>query len=118
MAEAVDPRLREEFPVKEASEVLQIGLLCAQASVALRPSMDEVIQLLTNRQCEIPIPNQPPFLSANVLESTSSMKSYNMNSLESYAATKIEASYTSESSSIDSSDGLSKSCRSKSERNF
>ncbi|KAG2714596.1 hypothetical protein I3760_03G034700 [Carya illinoinensis] len=118
LAEAVDPRLREEFPVKEASEVLQIGLLCAQASVALRPSMDEVIQLLTNRQCEIPIPNQPPFLSANVLESTSSMKSYNMNSLESYAATKIEASYTSESSSIDSSDGLSKSCRSKSERNF
>ncbi|KAF5479636.1 hypothetical protein F2P56_000443 [Juglans regia] len=118
LAEAVDPRLRDKFPVKEALDVLQIGLLCAQASVALRPSMEEVIQLLTNGQCEIPIPNQPPFLSTNVLESTSSMKSYNMNSLESHSATKIEASYTSESSSNDSSDGLSKSCRSKSERNF
>lgn len=118
MAEAVDPCLRDKFPVKEASVVLQIGLLCAQASASLRPSMDEIIQLLTNRQCEIPIPNQPPFLSANVLESTSSMKSYNTNCLESYAVTKIEASYTSESSSIDSSDGISKSCRSKFEQNF
>lgn len=90
--------------------MLQIGLLCTQASAALRPSMDEIIQLLTDKDCEIPIPKQPPFLSANVLEPSSSIKSYSMNSLGSMnAARKTEASYSStESSSRDSSDVLSR----------
>lgn len=110
LAEAADPCLRAKFPEKEVSDVLQIGLLCTQASVALRPSMDEIIQLLTDKDCEIPIPKQPPFLSANVLEPSSSIKSYSMNSLGSNAARKTEASYTStESSSMDSSDVLSRS---------
>lgn len=110
LTEAADPCLRDKFPEKEVSDVLQIGLLCTQASVALRPSMDEIIQLLTDKDCEIPIPKQPPFLSANVLEPSSSIKSYSMNSLGSNAARKTEASYTStESSSMDSSDVLSRS---------
>lgn len=88
--------------------MLQIGLLCTQASVALRPSMDEIVQMLTNRDCEIPIPNKPPFLSANVLETASCNKSYSINSLVLNAVTKMEASYTSGSSSMDSSDGLSR----------
>lgn len=95
LAEAVDPFLREKFPAKEASHVLQIGLLCTQASVALRPSMDEIVQMLTNRDCEIPIPTKPPFLSANVLETASCNKSYSINSLVLNAVTKMEASYTS-----------------------
>ena len=71
--------------------------------------MDDIVQLLNNKDGEIPIPKQPPFLSANVLEPSSSIKSYSMNSLGSNALRKTEASYTStESSSMDSSDGLSK----------
>ncbi|KAK7839901.1 cysteine-rich receptor-like protein kinase 42 [Quercus suber] len=109
LVEAVDPCLRDKFPGKEASDVLQIGLLCTQASVALRPSMEEVVQMLTSKDCEIPIPKQPPFLSTNALGSDSSLKSYSMDSVVLNAARKLEASYTStESSSRDSSDVISR----------
>ncbi|KAK9272313.1 hypothetical protein L1049_002684 [Liquidambar formosana] len=110
LPECVDLYLKDDFRAIEASKVLQIGLLCTQASVALRPSMAEVVQMLTHKDCEIPIPNQPPFLNASVLEPASSTKSYSINSLVSNAATKIEASCTStEFSSMQSSEGPSKS---------
>lgn len=106
LAESVDPCLKDDFPIKEASNVLQIGLLCTQASAALRPSMDEVVQMLTHRDCEIPSPNQPPFLSARRNDPASSGRSYSINSLISSALTKIDASSTStESSSVQSSTG-------------
>lgn len=104
LAESVDPRLKDDFPIREASNVLQIGLLCTQASAALRPSMDEVVQMLTRRDCEIPSPNQPPFLSNRMNDTTSSARSSSINSLISSALTKIDASSTStESSSVQSS---------------
>ncbi|KAL9256490.1 Cysteine-rich receptor-like protein [Drosera capensis] len=46
--EAVDPRLSNEFSEVEAERVLQIGLLCVQASASLRPSMAQVVQMLTD----------------------------------------------------------------------
>uniref|UniRef100_A0A5B7CDR2 Putative cysteine-rich receptor-like protein kinase 42 n=1 Tax=Davidia involucrata TaxID=16924 RepID=A0A5B7CDR2_DAVIN len=108
--ECVDPCLRNDFPAKEASEVLQIGLLCTQASVAFRPSMDEVIQMLTNKDCEIPEPNQPPFLNASLLEPGRSTGSYSVNRLVSSAMAKLEISDTSTgSSSMLSSDQPSRS---------
>lgn len=100
MVDAVDPCLRDhEFPAKEASNVLQIGLLCTQASVALRPSMAEVVTMLkANKERDIPIPNQPPFLNSTTLEQASSR------SFVSNALTKVETTYTSsESSSTPSS---------------
>ncbi|GMY13329.1 cysteine-rich receptor-like protein kinase 42 isoform X2 [Fagus crenata] len=110
LAEVVDPCLRDKFPEKEASDVLRIGLFCTQASAALRPSMEEVVQMLTIKDCEIPIPKQPPFLSANVLEPGSSIKSCSMDSLVLNAARKLEMSSSStESSSMDSSDRVSRS---------
>ncbi|KAJ7970809.1 Cysteine-rich receptor-kinase-like protein [Quillaja saponaria] len=107
LAEAVDPCLRDDFPEPEASNVLQIGLLCTQASAALRPSMAEVAYMLSNENFEIPKPNQPPFLSARVLESDSSTQSYSTNSFVSNALKKIGVSSTpTESSSMHSSDEL------------
>ncbi|EXB90356.1 Cysteine-rich receptor-like protein kinase 42 [Morus notabilis] len=67
VVESVDPALKDDFPAEEASNVLQIGLLCTQASVALRPSMSEVVQMLSDREHEIPLPMQPPFLNASIL---------------------------------------------------
>ncbi|PON84234.1 Serine/threonine protein kinase [Trema orientale] len=105
LAEAIDPCLKNEFPAKDVAKVLQIGLLCTQASVALRPSMDVVVSMLTNKEKEIPIPNQPPFLNASVLDPASSTRSYSTQSLVSNALTKVEASYSSsEMSSSNSSD--------------
>ncbi|KAK8653291.1 hypothetical protein V6N13_127299 [Hibiscus sabdariffa] len=111
LAEVVDACIRDEISVKVAPNyVLQVGLLCTQASVALRPSMAEVVEMLTDKDCEIPVPNQPPFLNANVKEQESSTKSYNSSdSFISNAARKIQGSGTlSESSRTGSSDEASK----------
>ncbi|KAF2315897.1 hypothetical protein GH714_040692 [Hevea brasiliensis] len=72
VALAIDPRLTDRHPGKDAENVLQIGLLCTQASASLRPSMAEVVQMLTNREYEIPSPKQPPFLNASVLSADDS----------------------------------------------
>ncbi|KAA8548130.1 hypothetical protein F0562_004609 [Nyssa sinensis] len=110
MAECVDPGLKNDFPVTEASKVLQIGLLCTQASVGLRPSMDEVVQMLTNKDYEIPLPNQPPFLNASLLESDRSSGSNSINSLVTNVMARLQASDTSTgSSSMQSSDQQSRS---------
>ncbi|GER29501.1 cysteine-rich receptor-like protein kinase 42 [Striga asiatica] len=111
LPEAVDPSLKGEFPAMEASKALKIGLLCAQASVTERPSMAEVIQMLTNENYEIPEPKQPPFLQTHPFSTSSTgSSSYSINSLNSNVIRKYEASYRStESSSIQSSDVQSKS---------
>ncbi|RVW46665.1 Cysteine-rich receptor-like protein kinase 42 [Vitis vinifera] len=103
LVEAIDDCLKDDFPEKEASDVLRIGLLCTQASVALRPSMTEVVWMLTHKDWEIPPPNQPPFLNAHVLESAIS-RSNSANTSMSNMATKIEVSGPfTESSSMHSS---------------
>ena len=110
LVDAVDPCLRDEFPSQEASCVLQIGLLCTQASATLRPSMAQVVHFLTNNDCEIPTPNQPPYMNTSLLETENSRRSYSINSLVSNGPTEVEASSTSmESSSMHSSDGQPRS---------
>ncbi|XP_043804522.1 cysteine-rich receptor-like protein kinase 3 isoform X2 [Manihot esculenta] len=59
LSEAVDPTLDGNFQEEEASQLLQIGLLCVQASAELRPAMSVVVKMLTNSH-EIPQPTQPP----------------------------------------------------------
>ncbi|XP_019052351.1 PREDICTED: cysteine-rich receptor-like protein kinase 1 [Nelumbo nucifera] len=76
LPESVDKCLKDEFSVKEASNALQIGLLCTQTSVSLRPSMSDVVQMLTNEDFPIPLPVQPPFLNASVMGAPMSTESY------------------------------------------
>ncbi|KAF6135020.1 hypothetical protein GIB67_014069 [Kingdonia uniflora] len=64
LCEAVDPSLEGVFQESEAARVLQIGLLCTQASADLRPSMSMVVKMLTDN-FDIPNPSQPPFLNSN-----------------------------------------------------
>ncbi|KAM1187305.1 hypothetical protein ACFX2J_023251 [Malus domestica] len=112
LAKVVDPCLGEDFPAGDASNVLRIGLLCTQASVALRPSMAEVVEMLTDREimAAVPSPKQPPFLNSTTIEPVSTrFRSYSATSSMSNALTKPEASYTStESSGTRSSDGNSR----------
>ncbi|KAF9624795.1 hypothetical protein IFM89_014083 [Coptis chinensis] len=72
LPQSMDPALKGDFPVREASNVLQIGLLCTQASVVIRPSMPEVILMLTDREYLVPLPMQPPFLNASVMNQDTS----------------------------------------------
>ncbi|KAK1269114.1 Cysteine-rich receptor-like protein kinase 3 [Acorus gramineus] len=64
LPEAVDPILSGQFRAEVATHVLQIGLLCTQASAELRPSMPVVAKMLTDGG-PIPPPSQPPFLNSN-----------------------------------------------------
>ncbi|KAG0501012.1 hypothetical protein HPP92_001084 [Vanilla planifolia] len=50
---------------EEALKVFKVGLLCVQASPALRPAMWKVVEMLTSRLRELPIPTQPPFLNTH-----------------------------------------------------
>ncbi|XP_050120293.1 cysteine-rich receptor-like protein kinase 2 isoform X2 [Malus sylvestris] len=63
LREVVDPLLEGKFENEEASRLLQIGLLCVQASAELRPAMSLVVKMLTEN-LEIPQPTQPPFLNS------------------------------------------------------
>ncbi|KAL2320130.1 hypothetical protein Fmac_029099 [Flemingia macrophylla] len=111
LTEAVDPCLGGDFPATEASRLLQIGLICTQASASLRSSMSQVVYMLSNSNVDVSTPNQPPFLNTGVLDSDSSIKSYNStNSFISNALKKIGVSYSySESSTSRNSDGPSRS---------
>ncbi|KAL3526401.1 hypothetical protein ACH5RR_011057 [Cinchona calisaya] len=107
ITESVDPSLKGDFPTLEALNVLKIGLLCTQASASLRPSMEEVVQMLTDFNCEIPEPKQPPFINATLLAVNSSGSYSSTSSLLRNAFNKIEVSCTStdQSSSLQSSSG-------------
>ncbi|XP_047319179.1 cysteine-rich receptor-like protein kinase 46 [Impatiens glandulifera] len=53
----------EESPEKEeVVRVVQMGLLCTQESPSQRPSMTNVVQMLRQREMELPTPSRPPFL--------------------------------------------------------
>ncbi|KAK3439936.1 hypothetical protein EUGRSUZ_B00274 [Eucalyptus grandis] len=75
LAACIDPALQGKFSVLEASNVLQISLLCTQASMELRPPMPGVVEMLHDKDRIIPQPNQPPFLNASVLFDKSSSRS-------------------------------------------
>lgn len=95
LVDSVDPRLENNFSEIEVSAVLQVALLCTQASVYLRPSMAEVVQMLTNEDCEIPEPNQPPFISTSSLKPTTSAGPHKAFSFESSTLKQIEEPYSS-----------------------
>jgi len=110
LVETIDSSLGDDIPEAEASRVLHIGLLCTQASASLRPSMTQVVKMLSNSDLDVPAPNQPPFLTSAILDSESSIRSYSTNSFVSNALKKIGVSYSySESTCSRNSDKPSRS---------
>lgn len=95
LVDCVDPRLGNNFPEIEIKTVLQVALLCTQASVYLRPSMAEVVQMLTENDCEVPEPNQPPFMSTSSLKPGTSAGPHNTHSFGSNTLTQFEETYSS-----------------------
>ncbi|KAH9720288.1 cysteine-rich receptor-like protein kinase 1 [Citrus sinensis] len=94
ITQSMDPGLTGRFPENEASRVLQIGLLCTQAPVALRPSMTEVVHMLNNIDYEIPPPKQPPFLNASVISPSDNSKDSMMSSFKSFVAESPEMDHS------------------------
>ncbi|KAI4318300.1 hypothetical protein L6164_026087 [Bauhinia variegata] len=59
--EIIDPSLLECCPSHEALRCVQVGLLCVQDRAADRPSMLEVVSMLSNETTSLPTPKQPAF---------------------------------------------------------
>ncbi|XP_057966724.1 cysteine-rich receptor-like protein kinase 42 [Malania oleifera] len=98
VAQSVDPCLKGDFPVQQASNVLQIGLLCTQAPIALRPSMSEIVEMLVNEGCQIPPPQEAPFLNASVLFMDDGSKSSFMMALSKHSTAEVQSTHTDKSS--------------------
>ncbi|XP_022633197.1 cysteine-rich receptor-like protein kinase 1 isoform X2 [Vigna radiata var. radiata] len=96
---SVDPVLQGKLTVEEASNTLQAGLLCTQSTVTLRPSMSEVVQMLTKKDYTIPSPKQQPFLNFSGL-------SQNDRTVSSIGLASARSSFHSTTSSLIPNDDL------------
>ncbi|KAI4318301.1 hypothetical protein L6164_026088 [Bauhinia variegata] len=59
--EIIDPSLLDCCPSYEALRCVQVGLLCVQDRAADRPSMLEVVSMLSNETASLSTPKQPAF---------------------------------------------------------
>lgn len=59
----MDPILDEYNHKNEILRYINVGLLCVQDSASERPSMTEVITMLTNEFLSLPQPKQPAFFT-------------------------------------------------------
>jgi len=60
--EVIDPTLKGSYSWEEGIRAIKIGLLCTQAAAALRPSMSQVVSMLTNEPQNLPSPTKPAFI--------------------------------------------------------
>lgn len=103
---SIDPTLHGQFTVDEASNALQVGLLCTQSSVTLRPSMSEIVQMLTKKDYAIPSPKQQPFLNFSGLSVNDRTINSRTSNLSSNGRVSARSSFHSTTSSLHQSDDL------------
>jgi len=58
--EIMDSTLGGSYSREEGIRVIKIGLLCTQAASLLRPSMSQVLSMLTSEREDLPSPTKPP----------------------------------------------------------
>ncbi|KAJ0638832.1 putative protein kinase RLK-Pelle-DLSV family [Helianthus annuus] len=59
--ELMDPVLEDTCTPKEVMTCIHVGLLCVQDHATDRPTMSEVVSMLTNENMNLPEPKQPAF---------------------------------------------------------
>ncbi|KAM0011505.1 putative non-specific serine/threonine protein kinase [Helianthus debilis subsp. tardiflorus] len=57
----MDPVLEDTCTPKEVMTCIHVGLLCVQDHATDRPTMSEVVSMLTNENMNLPQPKQPAF---------------------------------------------------------
>lgn len=65
MSEIVDKAMEIE-DIEEAVRIVRVGLLCTQVSPSKRPTMTTVIQMIKQRELELPTPSKPPFFDEHM----------------------------------------------------
>ena len=61
--ELMDSTLRASCSSGEVIRCIQIGLLCVQERAIDRPTMSDVVSLLSNQSFALPLPKEPAFFS-------------------------------------------------------
>ncbi|PON76948.1 Serine/threonine protein kinase [Trema orientale] len=59
----MDSTLRDSCSTGEVVRYVQLGLLCVQERATDRPTMSDVVFMLSNETLELPLPKEPAFLS-------------------------------------------------------
>lgn len=59
--ELVDPNLRDSCIQDEALRCIHIGLLCVEETATDRPTMPDIIHMLTSEYASLPLPRRPAF---------------------------------------------------------
>ncbi|GLJ26026.1 hypothetical protein SUGI_0499170, partial [Cryptomeria japonica] len=68
--EMVDPKLKGEYPQEQMVRVIRIALLCVKESPSQRPSMTQIVSMLTSNSEITDQPTKPAFLESNVNDRT------------------------------------------------
>ncbi|KAL6207029.1 hypothetical protein ACLB2K_024274 [Fragaria x ananassa] len=76
----VNPSLLQSYPSDEVSRCIQIALLCIQECVTDRPTMSEVVFMLSN-ETSLPFPKKPAFILQSSNPSTPGRGPYSVNNV-------------------------------------
>ncbi|KAL1220875.1 Cysteine-rich receptor-like protein kinase 4 [Cardamine amara subsp. amara] len=63
--ELVDPSFGDNYQTNEITRCIHIALLCVQEEVDDRPTMSEIVQMLTTSSIALAVPQQPGIFSRN-----------------------------------------------------
>ncbi|KAL0312389.1 UNVERIFIED_CONTAM: G-type lectin S-receptor-like serine/threonine-protein kinase [Sesamum radiatum] len=63
--ELMDPSLRASCVTNQVQRCIHIGLLCVENHAVDRPTIEDVIYMLKNEMSNLPIPNNPAFITRN-----------------------------------------------------
>ena len=77
----VDKKLLESCNGTEVVKCINIGLLCVQDDPSDRPTMSNVLTMLSSETTTLPSPNQPTFLARRRASSTSLSSKTETNSI-------------------------------------
>ncbi|XP_019707363.1 G-type lectin S-receptor-like serine/threonine-protein kinase At4g27290 isoform X1 [Elaeis guineensis] len=64
--ELIDPSLADESPRHEISRCIHVALMCVQENAADRPTMSDVVAMLTRESSAFPDPKQPGFFTVRI----------------------------------------------------
>ena len=70
--ELMDPTLAISCLMSELTLRVQVGLLCIQESAEDRPTMSNVVSILSNERAILPTPRQPAFCTLISVQGTDS----------------------------------------------
>ncbi|KAF8036463.1 hypothetical protein BT93_C2245 [Corymbia citriodora subsp. variegata] len=89
--ELMDPSLGSLCPTNELIRIIHVGLLCVQEGAADRPTMSDVISMITNDSIFLPNPKQAAYCTGKSESGESSSGKLNLYSINDVSITIMEA---------------------------